>query len=57
MTVPPSIPPSTFHTMLKTYNAGQIHSSFEKTAFSCSICLENRKGKTCIKIAACGCIL
>ncbi|WVF70501.1 hypothetical protein IAT40_005291 [Kwoniella sp. CBS 6097] len=56
LTVPPIITPSTFHTMLKTYNAGQIHSDFERTAFSCSICLENRKGKSCIQMPSCGCV-
>ncbi|WWC86300.1 uncharacterized protein L201_001173 [Kwoniella dendrophila CBS 6074] len=56
LSVPPIIPPSTFHTMLKTYNASQIHSDFEKTAFSCSICLENRKGKSCIQMPGCGCV-
>ncbi|OCF41788.1 hypothetical protein I317_04394 [Kwoniella heveanensis CBS 569] len=56
LTVPPMITPSTFYTMLKTYNAGQIHSDFERTAFSCSICLENRKGKSCIQMPSCGCV-
>lgn len=57
MSVPPMIPPSTFHTMLKTYNAQQLHSSFAGTAYSCSICLENRKGKSCIQMPGCGCVL
>ncbi|WVQ97419.1 hypothetical protein IAU59_004532 [Kwoniella sp. CBS 9459] len=56
LSVPPMITPSTFHTLLKTYNAGQIHSDFERTAFSCSICLENRKGKSCIQMPSCGCV-
>ena len=57
LSVSPLIPPSTFHTLLRTYNATQLHSSFEVTAFSCSICLENRKGKSCIQIPSCGCVL
>ncbi|WVQ62143.1 uncharacterized protein L199_000281 [Kwoniella botswanensis] len=56
LSVPPMLTPSTFHTMLKTYNASQLHSDFEKTAFSCSICLENRKGKSCVQIPGCGCV-
>ncbi|WVR05929.1 hypothetical protein IAU60_002955 [Kwoniella sp. DSM 27419] len=56
LAVPPMLSPSAFYTALKTYNAGQIHSDFEKTAFSCSICLENRKGKTCVQMPACGCV-
>lgn len=53
----PTIAPSTCHTLLKTYNAAQLHSSFEATAFSCSICLENRKGKSCIQMPQCDCVL
>ncbi|WVW82357.1 hypothetical protein I302_104364 [Kwoniella bestiolae CBS 10118] len=56
LSIPPMLTPSTFHTMLKTYNASQLHSDFEKTAFSCSICLENRKGKSCVQIPGCGCV-
>ncbi|KAK8865969.1 hypothetical protein IAR55_001118 [Kwoniella newhampshirensis] len=54
--VPPMLTTSAFHTSLKSYNAGQIHSDFEQTAFSCSICLENRKGKSCVKMPSCGCV-
>ena len=57
LAVPPMIPPSTFHTLLKSFNASQVHSSFERTAFSCSICLENRKGKGCIQMPSCSCVL
>lgn len=56
LSVPPSLPVSTFHTLLKTYNATQLHSSFEQTAFSCTICFENRKGKSCV-LMPCGCVL
>ncbi|ORY23205.1 hypothetical protein BCR39DRAFT_362763 [Naematelia encephala] len=56
LSVPPLIAPSTFHTSLKTYNAQQLHSSFESTAFSCSICMENRKGKSCIQMPGCNCV-
>ncbi|WWD17839.1 hypothetical protein CI109_102283 [Kwoniella shandongensis] len=56
LSVPSMLTPSAFHTSLKSYNAGQIHSDFEQTAFSCSICLENRKGKSCIKMPSCGCV-
>jgi E3 ubiquitin-protein ligase RNF14 len=48
---------STFYTALKTYNASQMQSDFEKTAFSCGICLEDRKGKSCIQMPGCGCVL
>jgi E3 ubiquitin-protein ligase RNF14 len=50
-------PMSTFYTALKTYNASQMQSDFEKTAFSCGICLEDRKGKSCIQMPGCGCVL
>nr|XP_018267239.1 uncharacterized protein I303_01224 [Kwoniella dejecticola CBS 10117]OBR89397.1 hypothetical protein I303_01224 [Kwoniella dejecticola CBS 10117] len=56
LSVPPMTTPSTFHTMLKSYNASQIHTDFEQTAFSCSICLENRKGKSCVQMPGCGCV-
>jgi hypothetical protein len=55
--LPPGMTSCTYYTVLKTFDASQIHSSFEKTAFSCSICLENRKGKSCIQMPICGCIL
>jgi len=50
-------PMSTFYTTLKTYNASQMQSDFEKTAFSCGICLEDRKGKSCIQMPGCSCVL
>jgi E3 ubiquitin-protein ligase RNF14 len=53
----PNTPVSTFYTGLKTYNASQIQSSFASTAFSCAICLEDRKGKGCIQMPGCGCVL
>jgi E3 ubiquitin-protein ligase RNF14 len=53
----PQTPVSTFYTALKTYNASQIQSSFASTAFSCAICLEDRKGKGCIQMPGCGCVL
>ncbi|WWC66318.1 uncharacterized protein I206_100219 [Kwoniella pini CBS 10737] len=56
LSISPLLSPSTFHTMLKTYNASQIHSDFRQTAFSCSICLENRKGKSCVQMPGCGCV-
>ncbi|KAK4688333.1 E3 ubiquitin-protein ligase RNF14, partial [Tremellales sp. Uapishka_1] len=53
LAVPPMIPPSTLHTLLKSHNAKCLHSSFAQTAFSCAICLENRKGKSCIEMPRC----
>ncbi|KAI9635251.1 uncharacterized protein MKK02DRAFT_27103 [Dioszegia hungarica] len=55
LSVPPALPLSIFHTLLKTYNAAQLNSSFEQTAFSCTICFENRKGKSCVQMP-CGCV-
>lgn len=57
LSIPPNLTHSTYFSLLRSYDASQLHSSFEKTAFSCSICLENRKGKSCIQIPHCGCIL
>ncbi|EIW72764.1 hypothetical protein TREMEDRAFT_24487 [Tremella mesenterica DSM 1558] len=55
LSVPPMIPVSTFHTLLKSHNAAQVHSEFQSTAYSCSICFENRMGTSCIRLP-CGCI-
>ncbi|ORX36001.1 hypothetical protein BD324DRAFT_581472 [Kockovaella imperatae] len=53
--VPPSLVPSTFHTLLNTFNAKEKHSEFESVAFSCAICMESRKGKSCAQMT-CGCV-
>ncbi|KAI0995022.1 hypothetical protein K3495_g13158, partial [Podosphaera aphanis] len=48
---------STFYTALKAYDASQTQFDFARTAFSCGICLEDRKGKSCIQMPGCGCVL
>ncbi|WVQ82772.1 hypothetical protein IAT38_004904 [Cryptococcus sp. DSM 104549] len=53
---PPMITASTFFTILKTHNAVNMNSEFERTAFSCTICWENRKGSRCVQMPGCGCV-
>ncbi|WVQ70866.1 hypothetical protein IAR50_000391 [Cryptococcus sp. DSM 104548] len=55
LSVPPTTTSPAFLASLKSYDATQKHSEFEKTAFSCSICWENRKGAKCVQLG-CGCI-
>ncbi|KAL7424702.1 hypothetical protein Q5752_000386 [Cryptotrichosporon argae] len=52
---PPSVPASTLHTALKSFNAAQLRDSFASTAFDCAICFETRKGKACVELA-CACV-
>lgn len=57
LTVPPALLPSSLYAALRSHDAQQLHGEFEKTAFSCSICLENRKGKSCVQMPDCACVL
>ena len=50
------MPLSTLHIALKKHNAAQNHSEFENTAFTCTICFENRQGRACVQMPECGCV-
>ncbi|WVN85387.1 uncharacterized protein L203_100532 [Cryptococcus depauperatus CBS 7841] len=56
LTKPSILSHSAFLAALKSYNAKQIYSDFEKSVFLCSICWENKKGLRCVQVPVCGCV-